>query len=115
MEALWANSPAAPGEVLAALNGTGATPLAYTTVTTILVRLAEKGYLERTAAGRRFIYRPVVRPDEVEVVAGRRALDRLLRRYGADNVARFAADLLPLEPELRERLEALADQEGHAE
>jgi predicted transcriptional regulator len=39
-------------------------PLAYTTVTTILVRLWAKGMLEREASGRAFSYRPVASRDE---------------------------------------------------
>ena len=109
MEALWRESPAAPGDVLAALDASGSPRLAYTTITTILVRLADKGYLERHRDGRRFLYRPLVGPEDLEVTAGRRAFDRLLRRYGPGNVARFAADLVDLDPELRERLNALAN------
>jgi len=39
-------------------------PLAYTTVMTILVRLWEKGMLEREPRGRAFAYRPVTGRDE---------------------------------------------------
>jgi len=39
-------------------------PLAYTTVMTILVRLWNKGMLERQSAGRAFEYRPVASRDE---------------------------------------------------
>jgi BlaI family transcriptional regulator, penicillinase repressor len=39
-------------------------PLAYTTVTTILVRLWNKGMLERRLEGRAFAYRPVAGRDE---------------------------------------------------
>lgn len=39
-------------------------PLAYTTVMTILVRLWQKGMLERRSAGRAFEYRPVSSRDE---------------------------------------------------
>lgn len=115
MTALWINAPAAPSDVLATLNATDGPRLAYTTITTVLVRLAGKGYVERTADGRRFVYRPLVGPDGTEAIAGRRALDRLLRRYGAANVARFAADLLPVEHELLGRLRALANEEGDQE
>lgn len=114
MEALWAQAPAAPGEVLATLNAADAPGLAYTTVTTILVRLTEKGYVERQADGRRFAYGPLVGPEELDQIAGRRALDRLLRRYGAGNIARFAADLRPEDEELASRLRALADTDQQA-
>jgi predicted transcriptional regulator len=39
------------------LTRTTDTPLAYTTVMTVLVRLHQKGYLEREKEGRQFFYR----------------------------------------------------------
>ncbi len=111
MEVLWAHEPAAPAEMLAYLNQGASRLLAYTTVATVLVRLADKGYVGRRADGRRFLYHSLVEPEMLDSIVGRRELDRLLRRYGADNVARFAADLMPVEHELVERLRALADEE----
>lgn len=64
MDALWdANDWLTPRDVQSVI----ATPrrqLAYTTVMTILVRLWNKGMLERRAAGRAFEYRPVATRDE---------------------------------------------------
>ena len=51
-----------PGEVHAVL--TLERPLAYTTVMTILVRLAEKGRLERVRDGRAYAYRPLQTREE---------------------------------------------------
>src|SRR5215471_12445281 len=73
LAALWAaDRPLVPAEVLDAVGG----DLAYTTVMTILVRLHDKGLIERHKAGRAYAYRPVVA--ETEVVAGqvRKLLDR---------------------------------------
>ena len=54
---LWsAGRPMSPGEVNDAL-GSG---LAYATVSTTLVRLAEKGQLRRTTVGRTHRYEPAV-------------------------------------------------------
>lgn len=56
MEYLWlVGAPASPAEVHAAV----APELAYTTVTTVLTRLWEKGRLERERQGRAFVYAPV--------------------------------------------------------
>src|SRR5882762_9500688 len=64
LTALWASEgPMVPAEVQAALGG----DLAYTTVMTILVRLHDKGTIERSKVGRAYAYRPVVA--EAEVVA----------------------------------------------
>src|SRR5258708_7817287 len=57
MEVLWQdNGWMTPGEIHAELET--ARPLAYTTVTTVLVRLWEKGRLERRRDGRAFAYHP---------------------------------------------------------
>jgi predicted transcriptional regulator len=109
MEVVWVRGPATPREVAEALNTDTPVALAYTTVMTILVRLADKGFLERFRSGRGYTYRASVERDGVERVAGKRELDRLLRRYGPDTVAAFAADLLPGDHELVARLRSLAD------
>ncbi|CAN5476519.1 BlaI/MecI/CopY family transcriptional regulator [soil metagenome] len=111
MDAVWATNAPTPADVLARLNDGRAQALAYTTVMTILVRLVQKGYLDRKPDGRRFRYSARVGPDELEQVAGRRDLDRILRRYGAANVARFAADLVPDDHEVMARLRDLAERD----
>jgi predicted transcriptional regulator len=64
MNVLWnAEGWMTPGDVHAAI-ATARRPLAYTTVTTILVRLWQKDMLERQLAGRAFEYRPVSSRDE---------------------------------------------------
>ena len=56
MAYLWAiGAPASPREVHQAV----APELAYTTLTTVLTRLAEKGRLVRSQRGRTFTYSPV--------------------------------------------------------
>ena len=63
MDVLWDRrgwlSPGEVHEVLAARR-----PLAYTTVMTILVRLWQKGRLERERDGRAFVYRPLLSREE---------------------------------------------------
>ena len=57
LAALWAaGEPLSPEDVRRQL----ATELAYTTVTTILTRLWEKGAVQRAADGRRYLYSPVL-------------------------------------------------------
>ena len=59
MDVLWdAAGPMTPRDVQSAVS-TPRRPLAYTTVMTILVRLWEKGMLDRQGAGRAYAYRPV--------------------------------------------------------
>ena len=73
LAALWAaKGPLVPAAVLDAVGG----GLAYTTVMTILVRLHEKGLIERERAGRAYAYRPVVAETDVVAEQVRRLLDR---------------------------------------
>lgn len=63
MNVLWDRSGwLTPGEVHEVLAADR--PLAYTTVMTILVRLWQKGRLERERDGRAFAYRPVLSREE---------------------------------------------------
>jgi predicted transcriptional regulator len=73
LAALWAaGRPLVPAEVRAAVGP----DLAYTTVMTILVRLRDKGIIERDKVGRAFAYRPVVAETDVVADQIRRLLDQ---------------------------------------
>jgi predicted transcriptional regulator len=104
MRVLWA----APGplpvrDVLDALNEDRAEGLAYTTVMTVLVRLADKGVLARTRRGRGFLYRPVV-DDEAAI-----AVRDVLQRYGDAAVTHFVA-ASAADPSAKERLRRLLEE-----
>jgi predicted transcriptional regulator len=109
MEVLWTHGPSTAREVLDALNEGAERPLAYTTITTILVRLHEKGYASREAPGRQFTYTAAHGRDELANAVGRRDLERLIARYGAPAVAGFAEDLAGEHPDLLRRLRGLAE------
>jgi predicted transcriptional regulator len=79
-----------PAEVQAAVGG----DLAYTTVMTILVRLHEKGVIQREKLGRAYAYRPVV--EETTVVADQ--VRRLLER-GNDRTAVLQGLIDGLDPD----------------
>jgi len=79
-----------PAEVQAAVAG----DLAYTTVMTILVRLHDKGVIERSKVGRAYAYRPVV--SEATIVADQ--VRRLLSQ-GQDRVAVLQGLVDGLRPE----------------
>jgi predicted transcriptional regulator len=73
LAALWAApDPLVPAEVQAAVGD----DLAYTTVMTILVRLHDKGIIERAKLGRAYAYRPVVAEADVVAEQVRRLLDQ---------------------------------------
>jgi predicted transcriptional regulator len=105
MRVLWAaREPLAVRGVLETVNR-GRTPaLAYTTVMTVLSRLAEKRILHRTRAGRGYVYEPAA-PNEAAI-----AVRELVRDYGDAAVAHFV-DEARSDPELRRRLERLLAEE----
>ncbi|MFK0153518.1 BlaI/MecI/CopY family transcriptional regulator [Streptomyces sp. NPDC090499] len=105
MEVLWqARGPMTVREVLGTLNTGRSTPLAYTTVMTVLSRLAEKGAADRAKAGRGYAYCPVV-TDEAAM-----AVREVIRDFGVSAVGHFLDEILSV-PDLRDRFEKLM-QEG---
>lgn len=99
MAALWAaDRSLAPAEVLDALGG----KLAYTTVTTSLTRLHDKGVVTRERVGRTYVYAPAM--DEAGVTAAQ--MRTLLDRGGnrANVLARFVGGLDPEDEGLLARL-----------
>jgi len=112
MRHLWKAGPATVGEVLDAINAGGARRLAYTTVMTILVRLADKGYVNRVREGRQFRYAAAFPEDQLAAEIGRRELRRLIDRHGAESLAGFAADLVGADADLTARLRAIAGESG---
>ena len=103
MEVLWsAEEPLSVRHVLDALNHGRPEPLAYTTVMTVLARLAEKGVVSREAAGRGYLYTAAA-GDEATIAVG-----SVLRDYGDAAVARFV-ELAEADPDLVRRLRALSE------
>jgi len=75
IEILWSSkNRLSVGEVQAELSAER--PLAYTTVMTVLDKLARKGSVERVKRGKAYFYRPKVSREEV--------LDRLIEDFARD-------------------------------
>ena len=103
MDVLWASDgPLGVRETLDALNEGRPSPLAYTTVLTVMSRLADKGALARTSRGRRHLYAPVA-ADEAAL-----AVRDVIQAYGNAALSSFV-DQATADPSLRERLQALMD------
>jgi predicted transcriptional regulator len=101
MQVLWAaKGPLPVRAVLERLNRGRRPPLAYTTVMTVMARLAEKEILHRNRLGRGYAYEAAV-PDEAAI-----AVRDLVRDYGDAAVAQFV-DEARADPRLRRRLERL--------
>lgn len=106
MEVLWsAREPVAVRAVLDRLNQGRAEPLAYTTVMTVLTRLAERGAAKRTPAGRGYAYEAAVE-DAAEL-----AVRDVVRDHGTAAVAHFV-DQARADPRLLDRLRQLLSQDG---
>jgi predicted transcriptional regulator len=101
MDAVWAaGTPVSVREVLGQLNYGRPEPLAYTTVMTVMSRLAEKNALARSPAGRSFVYEATA-PDPAGI-----AVKDVIRTYGDEAVAHFV-DQARGDPELRRRMEQM--------
>ena len=101
MRTVWAaRAPVTVRDVLDRLNRGRRSRLAYTTVMTVMARLAEKGVLRRSRLGRGYVYEA-----EASDAAGI-AVRNLVRDFGETAVAQLA-DELRANPQLLHRLERL--------
>jgi predicted transcriptional regulator len=101
MAVLWqSDGPVFVREVVQRLNAGRTAPLAYTTVMTVLSRLAGKGILVREQQGRGYVYSPAV-ADTAEI-----AVRGVLAEFGDAALARFV-ERVELDPGLRARLRKL--------
>ncbi|UGY91286.1 BlaI/MecI/CopY family transcriptional regulator [Streptomyces gobiensis] len=103
MRVCWeAEGPVTVRTVLGTLNEDRPQALAYTTVMTVMSRLAQKGLLARAPQGRGYTYTPAVE-DEAAL-----AVREVLRTHGDAVVVRFATEA-SLDPALRDRLRRLLE------
>lgn len=104
MGVLWTAGAAMPvRQVLAALNQDREPPLAYTTVMTVLSRLAGRGVVERERDGRGYAYRAAAAsPAEI-------AVRRLLADHGDAALVSFV-DQVSGDERLRSRLRRLVEE-----
>jgi predicted transcriptional regulator len=101
MAVLWqSDGPVFVREVVQRLNAGRTAPLAYTTVMTVLSRLAGRGILVREQQGRGYVYSPAV-ADTAEI-----AVRGVLAEFGDAALARFV-ERVELDPGLRARLRKL--------
>lgn len=105
MDAVWTRGQATVQDVVDDLSRDRS--LAYTTVMTVMSRLAEKGVLTRHKQGRAYLYEPAVERDSL----AKSMLSSLVDRLYAGSAERAIAHLLETEDQVDEselqRLEAL--------
>lgn len=108
MRVLWSDStgrPVSVRAVLEELNRDRRPPLAYTTVMTVMSRLAEKEILRRQRHGRGYVYEATV-ADAAAI-----AVRNVVRDFG-DAAVVGLVDQARADPELRRRLERLLRDES---
>lgn len=107
MRVLW-SADEAPLATVVERVGRGERRPAYTTVTTILSRLRERGLVERRRQGRTAVYRALVSEDELVVTSSEQAVDSVLTRFGDTAFRHFATRLGAIDPDLRREVMELA-------
>lgn len=110
MRLMWARGSASVRDILDALNHRER-PLAYTTVMTVMSRLAEKGLLSRERHGKMHVYRPTATQDGFVRHAAARRVQELVAEFGDLAMAQFLAEVTELSPERRQQLERLTAEE----
>jgi predicted transcriptional regulator len=105
MRCVWEiGTPVTVRELVERLNRDRPEPLAYTTVMTVMSRLADKGALVRRRDGRAYLYEAAVEDAAALAVRG------VMREFGSSALAHFIEEARG-DPKLRRRLERLLDDE----
>lgn len=115
MNVVWDRQPVTVSDVLVVLHQEEERQLAYTTVMTIMSRLAEKGWLVAEKQGRAFSYRAVYSHQEAEAAAVRSVVHALLEDFGDVAVTQFVKELDDIDPNQLARLAKLADEPEEAD
>jgi predicted transcriptional regulator len=109
MRVIWERKRATVREVLEALAAKRL--LAYTTVMTIMGRLAEKGLLAVDKQSKTHRYRPVYTQEEFEAQAVGKVVDSLIADFGSElAIHQFVERLSAADPEQLRRLAEIASQ-----
>lgn len=109
MRIVWERETVTVRDVLAVLAATR--PLAYTTVMTVMSRLADKGLLIVNKQGKTYHYRPAYSREEFEAQAVSQVVQSLITDFGGDlAISQFVEQLSAADPEQLARLAALAQQ-----
>ena len=105
MDRIWAaGEPVTVRRLAEQINHGRTKPLAYTTVMTVMSRLAEKGALRRQAQGRGYVYEATAADSAGLAVRG------VLRDFGDAAMAQFVEEARS-DPKLLERLQRLLAEE----
>lgn len=113
MDVVWElPAPVAVRAVLDELNARSGRDRAYTTVMTVMRRLAAKGLLERERDGKADLYRATCSRREYADARAGLQVTALVAEYGDVALAHFAAEMQKLDPARRAQLRRLAQRDG---
>lgn len=107
MRVLWEEGEAPVGLIIERV-GQGDRRRAYTTVSTILSRLRERGLIGRSRRGRAAVYRALISESELIDISSERAVNTVIARFGDAALRHFATHLNETDPGLRRELLKLA-------
>ena len=85
---------------------------AYTTVMTVMVRLADKGLLTRRLTGRAYVYRPAQTKEQFFAGLSQVRVRELVESYGELALAQFVQEIEKADPRQLERLKALLSKKS---
>ncbi len=108
MEAIWAHGRATVADVHRVLEGRR--DIAYTTVKTVMGRLADKGYLRRMTADRAHVYTPTRSRGEFLREVSDAILTGLFSEFGQPIAAHLLESISRWDPSSLDRLQALIDE-----
>ena len=105
MDVVWAAAgPVSVRDVAERLNDGRSEPLAYTTVMTVMSRLAQKHVLERRREGRGYLYEPSA-ADAAGI-----AVKNVIRTYGDEAMAHFVEEARA-DPDVLRRMQRLLGEQ----
>jgi predicted transcriptional regulator len=111
MRLMWGLETATVRDIFHRLRANGR-PLAYTTVMTVMVRLAVKQLLTRELSGKTYVYRVALTEDEFLRTTAARRVQELVDEFGDLAIAQFLATVDDLSPERYAQLQRLAREDA---
>lgn len=105
MEALWRESPASVSQMHQALSRRQ--KVAYTTIMTIMSRMAQKGLLARTRSGNAYLYSPAISKEDFQRQVVEGVVDSLMEGFTQPAMSYFMERLSRQDETILEELERL--------
>jgi predicted transcriptional regulator len=110
MDEMWRLERATVRELMDAVNARSRKRRAYTTFMTIMVRLDDKGLLERERHGKTDVYWPRLGRDAYLEQRAQAEVDQLVTEYGDRALVQFARAMQTLDPARARALRKLASR-----